>query len=142
MNTLTLFSSTAVTQYIAVFCRCLAAFDQLLCTSRSAPVRNLSSIKMAHISIFINVFFWSCIHAPNLFYQNAVRSGPVSSICIAVNQVYNFFYSNILTPVIYFFVPLVILIGSMVRTLMNMKQMGVSRVMQPMEKQMVLVRLY
>jgi hypothetical protein len=142
MNTLTLFSSTAVTQYIAVFCRCQAAVDQLLCTSRSAQVRNLSSIKMAYISIFINVFFWSCIHVPNLFYQNAVRTNPVTSICVGVNQLYSFFYADILTPVVYFFVPLVILIGSMVRTLMNMKQMGVSRVMQPMEKQMVLVRLY
>ncbi|CAF3915499.1 unnamed protein product [Rotaria sp. Silwood1] len=85
-----------VTVSIAVSFLCLSAFDRWACTSQSARIRQLSSIRVARRVFPIPFILWSLVNIPFLVYCDLV---PPTFACWFTNDLFMrigtlFFVSN------------------------------------------------
>lgn len=73
---------------------CLASIDRYYATSRTAQLRQRSTMKMAIISILIVICLSLLLPSANLFYYDVDYTFNVS-ICLMVSETYNIYYSYV-----------------------------------------------
>ncbi len=135
-------NSITFSAYASVGCRCLAAFDRYACTSRSITLRQWSSIKTAHRFLICNIFIWACFALPNFRYFDLIQISPTRVICYISKQTYSNYFAYFVNPVMYFALPLIILISFTIRTHKNLRLMKNTRGLRRVERQMTSVKFY
>ncbi|CAF1472169.1 unnamed protein product [Rotaria sp. Silwood1] len=96
-----------VTTTAAMSFLCLSAFDRWACTSQSARIRQLSSIRVARFFFPIPFILWSLVNSPFLFYCDLV---PPMYTCWFTNDLFMRIGTLILTPILTVLLPLVVLV--------------------------------
>jgi len=128
------------TAYTSIGCRCLAAFDRYACTSRSITLREWSSTKMAWRFLIGNIVIWACFALPNFLFFDLIPIGPTRVMCYISNQIYSDYFAYFVNPVMYFGLPLIILISFAIQTHRNLRLMRRSRRLKRLERQMTSVK--
>ncbi|CAF3680704.1 unnamed protein product [Rotaria sp. Silwood1] len=98
----------------------LAAFDRWACTSRSARIRQLSSIRTAHCIVSITVIFWSLVSIPYLIFYDLI---PPTYTCGFTNDLFQKITNFFLAPILGAIFPLIILIIFGILTYRNLHLM-------------------
>lgn len=96
-----------MTVSVAMSFLCLSAFDRWACTSQSARIRQMSSIRVARRLFPIPFIFWSLVNVPFLIYCDLV---PPTYRCWPTNDLFMRIGVIILSPVLTAFLPLFVLI--------------------------------
>ncbi|CAF3755146.1 unnamed protein product [Rotaria sp. Silwood1] len=96
-----------VTTTAAMSFLCLSAFDRWACTSQSARIRQLSSIRVARFFFPIPFIFWTLVNIPFLIYSDLV---PPMYTCWFTNDLFTRVGTLILSPILTVLLPLVVLI--------------------------------
>ncbi|CAF3000412.1 unnamed protein product [Rotaria sp. Silwood2] len=86
---------------------CLSAFDRWACTSQSARIRQLSSIRVARRIFPIPFILWSLVNIPFLMYCDLV---PPIFFCWFTNDLFIKIGVLFLSPVLTVLLPLIVLI--------------------------------
>lgn len=135
------FASFSVTfsAYASVGCRCLAAFDRYVSTSRSVTLRRLNSFQNVYQFLFLNILLWACFALPNLFFFNLVPVNSTRLVCHISKRLYSDYFAYFVNPVLYFALPLILLVSLTVRTHRNLKLMNTTRRLKRLERQMTSV---
>ncbi|CAF1538958.1 unnamed protein product [Adineta ricciae] len=113
-----------VFSFTTVGCRCLTMIDRYFCTSRSVQIRNLSTKKLARCLLFVNCLTWMLIGIPVLIVFDSIRVNSKKMTCNTLNRQFTDYFSFFLNPVVYFFVPLIIMIVFSVLTYRNLRLMN------------------
>ncbi|CAF0732455.1 unnamed protein product [Adineta steineri] len=122
--------------YASLGCRCLASFDRYACTSRSISFREWSSFKIAYNFLIINTFIWICFALPNFLYFNLVPIGPTRVTCTIAKKAYFDYFAYFVNPVLYFSLPLIIIITLAIKTHKNLRLMNKTKRIKRLERQM------
>ncbi|CAF1180419.1 unnamed protein product [Adineta steineri] len=93
------------TNLISTLMLCLASIDRYLCSSRRIQLRKWSSMKVAKISVVIVTFCSFLLAIPDILYWNIDTN---IQQCVD-NEIYLQYASYFLIPVMFSFVPLIIL---------------------------------
>ncbi|CAF4762794.1 unnamed protein product [Rotaria sp. Silwood1] len=96
-----------MTTTVAMSFLCLSAFDRWACTSQSARIRQLSSIRVARCLFPIPFILWSLVNVPFLIYCDIV---PPIYICWFTNDLFMRIGVLFLSPILTIFLPLIVLI--------------------------------
>ncbi|CAF3770791.1 unnamed protein product [Rotaria sp. Silwood1] len=96
-----------MTTTVAMSFLCLSAFDRWACTSQSARIRQLSSIRVARCLFPIPFILWSLVNVPFLIYCDTV---PPIYICWFTNDLFMRIGVLFLSPILTIFLPLIVLI--------------------------------
>ncbi|CAF1067721.1 unnamed protein product [Rotaria sordida] len=99
-----------VVSFCPMGCRCLAIIDRYLCTSQSIFLRNLSSVKIADRLLFINCSLWFLIGIPMLIVFDSIHVNSNQVTCNTLNKEFTNYFSFFVNPVLYFFIPIIIII--------------------------------
>jgi hypothetical protein len=106
-----------VTTVTAISCPCWAAFDQYASTSHEANFRyRWSSIRFVRLAIISTVIFWSIIYLPMIFVSG-IRNG----VCIFTVDFYRKFNNYFLTPLVFTFGPLTLILMFTQGTIQNLR---------------------
>ena len=97
---------------------CFVAFDRWACTSRSARIRQLSSIYVARRLCAIGPLIWSLISIPDLIFADLIP--PIYS-CGFTNQRFGQLITFFVYPFVSVILPLIILILFSILTYRNMR---------------------
>jgi hypothetical protein len=95
---------------------------------------------MAHYSLIINIFIWACFALPNFYFFNLVPISLTRVICYISQQTYSNYFAYFVNPILYFALPLIILIFFAVQTLRNLRLMNKTTRVKQLERQMTSVR--
>ncbi|CAF4665048.1 unnamed protein product [Rotaria sp. Silwood2] len=98
----------------------LAAFDRWACTSRSARIRKLSSIRTAYCIVLITVLFWSLLSIPFLSFFDLI---PPTYTCGFTNDLFQKITNFFLAPILCAIFPLIVLIVFGILTYRNLHLM-------------------
>ncbi|CAF3437863.1 unnamed protein product, partial [Rotaria sp. Silwood2] len=96
-----------MTVSVAMSFLCLSAFDRWACTSQSARIRQLSSIRVARYIFPIPFILWSLVNIPFLLYSDLV---PPIFTCFFTNDLFMRIGVLFLSPVLTVLLPLIVLI--------------------------------
>lgn len=102
-------------------CRCLEIIDRYLCTSRSVSLRNLSSTRTADRLLLFNCSLWFLTGIPMLIVFDSVYIGNNQFTCNTLNIYFTNYFSFFVNPVIYFFMPIIIIIVFSALTYRNIR---------------------
>ncbi|UJR38797.1 hypothetical protein I4U23_031462 [Adineta vaga] len=97
---------------------CLSAFDRWACTSRSARIRQLSSIHIARYIFPFPFLLWTLINIPYLIFCDVF---PLISSCIFTNELFARISIYFLAPIFSNILPLLILIIFSILTYQNIR---------------------
>lgn len=86
---------------------CLSTFDRWACTSRSAKIRQLSSVDIARRMFFVPILFWLLINIPYLIYCDVVWA---FQMCLFTNEFFAKVSLFFLGPIFSVIFPLITLI--------------------------------
>lgn len=126
--------------YASVGCRCLAAFDRYASTSRSITLRRWSCFKNVYRFLIGNILLWACFALPNFLFFDLVSITPTRVICHISKQIYSHYFAYFVNPVLYFALPLILLISLAIQTHRNLRLMNTTRRLKKLERQMCSVR--
>ncbi|CAF1401614.1 unnamed protein product [Rotaria sordida] len=96
-----------MTVSVAMSFLCLSAFDRWACTSQSAQIRQLSSIRVARRLFIIPFILWSLVNIPFLIYCDLV---PPIFMCWFTNDLFMKIGVLVLSPILTVLLPLIVLI--------------------------------
>jgi hypothetical protein len=102
---LMIFFSQVITPCAMTFL-CLATFDRWACTSRSAKIRQLSSVGIARRIFPIPIIFWSLISIPYLIYCDLI---PPYFTCGFTNARFEEIALSFIAPIFSVIFPLIVL---------------------------------
>lgn len=107
-----------VTVCVAMSFLCLSAFDRWACTSQSAQIRELSSIRTARRLFLLPFILGSLVNTPFLIYCDVV---PPTYICSFTSELFMRIGTIFLTPILNVFLPLIVLIMFGLMTCRNIR---------------------
>lgn len=131
--------SITFSAYASVGCRCLAAFDRYVSTSRSINLRRLNSFENVYKFLFLNILFWICFALPNFFFFDLIPMNSTRLVCHISKRFYSDYFAYFVNPVLYFALPLILLISLTLQTHRNLKLMNTTRRLKRLERQMTSV---
>ena len=91
--------------------------------------------------ILVNIVFWACFALPNWLFFDLVRMSPTMIICHISNSFYRQYFAYFVNPILYFALPIVLLLSFAGKTRQNMQLMKKTRGIQRLERQITAVRL-
>ncbi|UJR11802.1 hypothetical protein I4U23_015982 [Adineta vaga] len=115
---------TGVTNFATLYTKCLCTIDQWASTSRSNRVRQFNSIKWARIFLIINTLVWSLMQIPQLIYNDIITNSSGTMSCVGTSKALVYAFSYFLLPVLYFFLPLILLTTFGYLTYIHLKQIS------------------
>jgi len=120
-------------------CRCLSILDRYFYTSRSVSLRSFSRIKLANRLVLINCIFWILLGIPMLFVFDSIQIGPTTYVCNTLNAEFTNYFSFFVNPVLYFFIPVIIVTCFSFLTYRNLRT--VQRTVNSKIRQLTLVEV-
>ncbi|CAF1362093.1 unnamed protein product [Adineta steineri] len=115
---------TGVTNFATLYTKCLCTIDQWASTSRSNKIRRFSSIKWAQLFLIINTFIWALMQVPQLLYNDISTSSSGVMSCVSTSKGLTYAFAYFLLPVLYFFIPFIILTIFGYLTYSHVKKLG------------------
>ena len=88
----------------------------------------------------MNILLWACFALPNLFFFNLVPIDSTRVVCHITKRFYSDYFAYFVNPVLYFALPLVLLIYLTVQTHRNLQLMNRTQRLKKLERQMTSVR--
>lgn len=96
---------------------------------------------MAHCFLIGNIFIWACFASPNFLYFDLIPISPTRLICHISKRTYSDYFAYFVNPVLYFGLPLIILIFFAIQTHRNIRRIKRNRRLKRLERQMTSVNL-
>ncbi|CAF3330277.1 unnamed protein product [Rotaria sp. Silwood2] len=104
----------------SISCKLIIFFSRIACTSRSARIRKLSSIRTAYCIVLITVLFWSLLSIPFLSFFDLI---PPTYTCGFTNDLFQKITNFFLAPILCAIFPLIVLIVFGILTYRNLHLM-------------------
>jgi len=95
---------------------------------------------MAYRFLICNVLIWACFALPNFRYFNLIQISLTRVVCHISKQTYSNYFAYFVNPVMYFALPLIILISFTIQTHRNLRLMKETRRLRRLERQMTSVK--
>ncbi len=95
---------------------------------------------MVYRFLIANILFWACFALPNFFFFNLIPLNSTRIICHISNQNYSHYFAYFVNPILYFALPLILLIFLSLQTHRNLRLMNATRRLKKLERQITSVK--
>jgi hypothetical protein len=95
---------------------------------------------MADLFLIINILLWACFAFPNFLFFSLIPTNLTRVVCHISKRAYAHYFAYFINPVLYFALPLIILISFAIQTNRNLRLMNTTRRLQRLERQLTSVR--
>ncbi|CAF0848096.1 unnamed protein product [Adineta steineri] len=119
---------------VVLTCDWLSVIDQYLVTSRSARLRQLSTMKLAYRVSFGVIVFWA-LHSIPFFFSTNIQSGT----CMITNSIFQSYYTYVNFWSFYTTIPIIMQITFGTLAYRNMRMLQNNRQLQGADRQLTLM---
>jgi hypothetical protein len=97
---------------------------------------------MVYRFLMLNTILWACFAFPNIFFFNLITIHSTRVLCHISKKIYSDYFAYFVNPILYFALPLIILISFTIQTHRNLRLMNKTSRLQKVERQLTSVRYW